>query len=60
MNATATPGPRLIDTLPDPPKIRERLCELASEANFLRRLLRLLVRNRAVHPLRRRQDVGET
>jgi hypothetical protein len=56
---TATIAPRLIDTLPDPPQIRARLCELATEANFLRRLLRLLERNRASRPARRQATAGK-
>jgi hypothetical protein len=41
MTATATATPSSV-TLPDPNVIRDRLGELGREANYLRRLLRLL------------------
>lgn len=34
-------------SIPDPSRVRSRLSELATEANFLRALLRLLERNRS-------------
>ncbi len=36
-----------VATLPEPARIRSRLTELATEANFLRALLRLLEKNRS-------------
>jgi hypothetical protein len=36
-----------VEAMPEPSKIRSRLTELATEANFLRSLLRLLEKNQS-------------
>jgi hypothetical protein len=49
----------ILDRLPNPPQIRDRLAELATEANFLRALLRLLEgRACGQHLLRQRRAIG--
>jgi hypothetical protein len=45
----------ILDALPDPPAIRARLSDLASEADLLRALLRLLERRECGRRLLRRR-----
>jgi hypothetical protein len=46
--------------IPEPARIRSRLSDLATEANFLRALLRLLEKTRSgQHLLRRRSESGK-
>jgi hypothetical protein len=44
-----------VATLPEPSRIRSRLTELATEANFLRALLRLLEQSRSGRRLLQRR-----
>jgi hypothetical protein len=50
-----TPSP-ILDTLPTPELLRARLSELATEANFLRSLLRVLERSRVARRRSPRQE----
>jgi hypothetical protein len=43
MHAAATPSPHILDALPDPENIRDRLTTLFVEARLLRRLLRVAI-----------------
>jgi hypothetical protein len=53
-----TPTP-ILDALPDPPRIRARLSDLAAEADLLRALLRLLERRECGRRLLRRRRERE-